>query len=256
MNGPVRNIAIFGAGNVAAYFGDVFHKSGFNISQIISRNEAEGRKLAENVHSVYLSVFDSAIQTELFVLAVKDDAIAEVADALPSTNAIVCHCAGAVSIDLLNRFDHRAVLYPLQSIRSRPDVSAVPVLIETHIREDFFLLQNLIGKCGFSAYEADSEMRLQYHLAAVFANNFSNAMLAVSERLSERYGLNQKLLHPLIQQTYTNAVNESAIKAQTGPALRNDIETMAKHLKLLQEETDLHNLYKAVSAYISLNRKN
>lgn len=251
MNGSVRNIAIVGSGNVAAYFADIFHHSGFTISQIISRNEAVGSKMAEKLHSVYHRVYDPAIQTELIILAVKDDAISEVADSLGNTGAIVCHCAGAVNIDLLNRFEHRAVLYPLQSIKSRPQVSDVPVLIETNVSEDFSLLMDLTEKCGFSAYKADSEKRLQYHLSAVFANNFSNAMLAVSERLSDKYGLDQKLLHPLIRQTYTNALNESARNAQTGPALRNDVETMAKHLNLLQEETDLQSLYKAISAYIS-----
>jgi hypothetical protein len=51
------------------------------------------------------------------------------------------------------------------------------------------------------------------------------------------------LLKPLIQETAMRIETISPKAAQTGPAVRNDIATIQKHLQLLQKHPQLAELY-------------
>ena len=55
------------------------------------------------------------------------------------------------------------------------------------------------------------------------------------------------LLKPLIFETATRLKNTSPAVVQTGPASRKDVETIEKHLQILNEHPKLHKLYQAIS---------
>jgi predicted short-subunit dehydrogenase-like oxidoreductase (DUF2520 family) len=139
----------------------------------------------------------------------------------------------------------------LQSIKGVKPVSEVPVLIETCHQNTQDAIEQLLNTCGFVFQEADSEQRVKYHLAAVFANNFTNAILAASENFAEANHLDVRILKPLIRHTFENALQNSAAQSQTGPAIRNDQVTMQKHLDLLNGQEDLIEVYKTISRFIA-----
>ncbi|MBU2045140.1 MAG: DUF2520 domain-containing protein, partial [Bacteroidetes bacterium] len=58
------------------------------------------------------------------------------------------------------------------------------------------------------------------------------------------------LLRPLIQETADKAMLNQPKDVQTGPAKRNDLQIMQKHLKLLENEPQLKDLYQSISQYI------
>jgi hypothetical protein len=92
--------------------------------------------------------------------------------------------------------------------------------------------------------------RLFLHLAAVFANNFSNHMFSLAEGITLDHGLSFELLKPLIEETAAKAMTSSPRRVQTGPAFRENRRVMEKHLALLQEHPDLQILYRLISENI------
>jgi predicted short-subunit dehydrogenase-like oxidoreductase (DUF2520 family) len=96
-----------------------------------------------------------------------------------------------------------------------------------------------------------SEQRKVLHLAAVFACNFTNHLLAISQEITEANKLDYSLLKPLISETLGKALAaEHPADVQTGPAVRNDLETLKRHEKMLEDDTDLRNLYRKLSRSI------
>jgi predicted short-subunit dehydrogenase-like oxidoreductase (DUF2520 family) len=251
MINAIRNIALIGSGNVANFFAHVFHQKGFSITQIVSRNADSGKKLAASVDSKYFTEYNADLNCDLLIVAVNDDTIQAVIETLHLSDTIICHTAGSVALDVLGKFSNRGILYPLQSIKVVKPVSEVPLLIETNNQETLKSIEQLLNTCGFLFKQADSEQRSKYHLAAVFANNFTNAILSASEKIVEANNLDVQFLKPLIRHTFENALQNSASQSQTGPAIRKDQMSMQKHLSLLEGQEDLVEVYKTLSNFIA-----
>ena len=58
------------------------------------------------------------------------------------------------------------------------------------------------------------------------------------------------VLHPLIKETTGKAIALGPESAQTGPARRNDMNTINDHLELLSYSQDYHDLYSQISEMI------
>ena len=85
-------------------------------------------------------------------------------------------------------------------------------------------------------------------LAAVFACNFVNHMYAVGEGIVRSAGLPFDVLKPLLAETAAKALDAaSPADVQTGPAVRNDLHTMARHRALLAADPRLENIYSIIS---------
>lgn len=91
--------------------------------------------------------------------------------------------------------------------------------------------------------EAGDDARLKLHVAAVLVSNFTNHLYSLAEDYCHKEGLDFKQLLPLIEETALRIKNISPKKAQTGPAIRQDSETIHKHLDLLKPYPQLKNLY-------------
>ena len=95
--------------------------------------------------------------------------------------------------------------------------------------------------------------RAVLHLAAVFASNYTNLMCHLSERIVQSRDLDFSLLHPLMELSAAKLQLLSPAEAQTGPALRGDTATMARHRQLLRElpvEADLAALYETLADWV------
>jgi predicted short-subunit dehydrogenase-like oxidoreductase (DUF2520 family) len=252
MTHSFKHISIVGSGHAANFFGKLFVSKGLHIDCVISRNAKSGKALAEKLNSKFLLKSEESIQSDLMILCLKDDAIAEFINQCQiSESTLVAHCAGSVSMDVLNRIKHRSVIYPLQSLKGEVNENEVPFLIEAAERKDLEFLTEFMQTSGLNFQICNSEKRKEYHLAAVFANNFTNAILSATESLSAEFQLDFELLKPLITKTFKSVVDgKSAIEHQTGPAKRKDKDTLFSHLKMLDTNKDLQKLYEALSMYI------
>lgn len=253
----IRHITIVGSGLAAKYFSSVLHHHGFVIDAILSRNATKGKALAKLVDAAYSDDFTQIIYSDLVLLCVKDDAIKDVIKDLSINKGIIAHCAGGIDLDVLNQFDQRAVIYPLQTLVLNANNAEVPILLEANTKPLEETLMTLIKKCHLNGHIVHSESRRAYHLAAVFANNFSNAIMHATENISDNFQLDFNLLKPLLKHTIQNVMDgNNAKNLQTGPAKRHDTVTMNKHKDLLKSKPELKNLYEAVSKFIASSQDN
>ena len=108
----------------------------------------------------------------------------------------------------------------------------------------------LVDSLEAKAYFAEASSRRLLHVAAVFACNFTNHMLAASKIIAAEAGEEFSTLEPLVRETILKAFENGPMKSQTGPAVRSDTGTIEKHIELLSFSPELQQIYKQVTSSI------
>jgi len=246
------NVAIIGTGNVAFVLGRLIKNAGHTIVQVSGRNQAQAVLLAEELNSKATTIDEVSAEADIYIIAVSDKAIAEIASQLKLRDKIVVHTAGGVSADVLKpASENYGVLYPLQSIRKEnTQLPVIPLLTDgcnNRVRELLVAFaQSLSSVTGI----ANDEQRLALHIAAVFASNFSNYMYTLAKSFCDKEHVLFNYLLPLIEETALRLKHYSPEKMQTGPAIRGDINTVNKHIDVLKKYPGLQNIYKTLSESI------
>ena len=242
-------IVILGTGNLAKHLYTAFTKADdVDIVQVVGRNQMELEQFSE--HSTISNSFDSIAEADVYLIAVKDDAISEVSSHLMSKKGIVAHTSGAMGLHMIQP-ENRGVFYPLQTFTKGKmvDFSSIPIFIEAEETVSLEALRKLAQSISGNVHHIDSEQRKKLHLAAVFVNNFTNYLYSIGEELSLEEGLSFDLLKPLILETAEKIKTVPPKEAQTGPARRNDVKSMESHLELLNNKEHMA-LYKLLSQAI------
>lgn len=254
-----KRIVLIGSGNLAEAIAPALKRAG--LIQIFARNEARAEAIARRCGVAWSSLPGELAEADLYLIAVVDRAVTEVADTLPiPRGAIVAHTAGSVGMQALPaKFARRGSFYPFQSFsRGREvDFSGIPIFLEAGDPQTLADLHAVAAALSARVYEADSERRRWIHLAGVFANNFSNAMYSLGERIACRAGLDFDVLRALITETALKAaVAEHPRDVQTGPAVRGDEGVQQAHLKLLEGDEEMQRIYQLISKTIwEISRK-
>jgi predicted short-subunit dehydrogenase-like oxidoreductase (DUF2520 family) len=189
-------------------------------------------------------------EADLYVIAVADGAIAQVAGELHLPGSLVVHTAASVSKDVLSRVsDDYGVLYPLQSLRSEMEtIPEIPLYIDASNDRSMRRLKTLADSLSpRPAQAAGDEQRVKLHLAAVIASNFTNHLYALAEGYCKKEGIDYRQLYPLIVETASRLGQVSAAGLQTGPAVRGDEATISRHLALLESDPHLQRIYRMMS---------
>jgi predicted short-subunit dehydrogenase-like oxidoreductase (DUF2520 family) len=87
-----------------------------------------------------------------------------------------------------------------------------------------------------SVHELKSEQRKAVHVAAVFVNNFTNNLYKIGNDICKENNIPFEILFPLIKETAEKITRLTPLEAQTGPAIRNDVDTINSHLAFLTNE--------------------
>ncbi len=244
-------ITLVGSGNVATHLAAAFKNAGHSIMQVYSRDMQNAALLAYHVKADAIDDLQNINpDTDLFVIAVKDDAIGPVAEQLAIYKKLMVHTSGAADLFTLLAFaDNVGVFYPLQTFSKTKelDFRNTPLCIEGNGDEITKQLQELAQTISNKVYLIDSPKRKTLHLAAVFACNFPNYLYNIAQQLLAKQGIDFELISPLIQETAEKVQFNLPANVQTGPAIRNDETTMAEHIKLLQDEPHLQHLYELLS---------
>lgn len=240
MNRINYKVTVIGSGNVGSQFARIF-----NTLPVSSR---------------FLENFP--LDSDLYVIAVSDDAVSEVAARLPEVRGIVVHTTGSVPMDALAcvRCGGYGVLYPFQTISKARSLPAgdIPLLVEAVNPAVGAGIMEIARSFGFSSVVyADSELRRRVHLAGTFVCNFTNALVGIGQRIFSECGIDSSIANPLISETMEKLRHIPASQAQTGPAVRGDLATLEKHRRLL---TDLGmsrelEIYDIMSGYIMDQKK-
>ena len=239
-------VVIIGTGNTASVLGRLMKQSNHELLQVYGRTVSSAQELASQFGSRYCT--DPAkidLSADIYVIAVSDDAIPGVANSLNLQNKLVVHTAGSVSKDVLKQASRNyGVLYPLQSLRKEmKDLPLIPMLVDGNTIEDLTLIYDFALSLTNQVQKANDEERLRYHLAAVMVNNFSNHLYTLVRNYCLQNGTDFNLLLPLVQQLPQRLSEHSPEDLQTGPAIRNDRETINKHLDLLANHPQIRSLY-------------
>ena len=235
------SIVLIGTGNVAKHLFNAFVSSPeLDIRQVVGRNKkaliAYNSKPTEHD-------FTKIVTADIYIVAVSDDAISEVSKLLHYKKGLIVHTSGSASINELSNIN-KGVFYPLQtfSVGKKVDFNTIPICIEAENEGNYSLLKSLAKILSHKVYTISSEQRKSIHLAAVFANNFTNHLYHISNEICEENNVPFDILKPLIAETVKKIETLSPIDAQTGPAKRNDSKTINRHLGQI-ENKEYQELY-------------
>jgi len=230
-------VSIIGSGNVAQHLILAFkNANSISLLQVMARDKNKVISLVET--SKIISQYDQLQEADLYIIAVSDDAIEEVATQIPFQNKLVVHTSGSIPMTALASHNRSGVFYPLQTFSKGKsiDFRSVPICIESTAAEDLHLIEKVAKTLSDEVYSLNSEQRKALHVAAVFVNNFTNHLYKIGADICQEHNLPFAILKPLIRETAEKVMTLSPIEAQTGPAKRNDHLTIEAHLALLKDE--------------------
>jgi predicted short-subunit dehydrogenase-like oxidoreductase (DUF2520 family) len=251
----IKRISIIGTGNVAHHLGRALIKTNFQIEGVWGRTKSNSQELAKALNT---ESFDHLNQipesTDLVIICVSDSAIKEIVEKIPSTFAVV-YTSGSISLKTLPEREKIGVFYPLQTFTKSRDLSfdTIPLLIESTNNEFAESLKNCASKLSQTVRLTSSEERFQIHIAAVMVNNFTNHLYHLADLQLKKNHLPFDILKPLILETAEKVKDIPPCDAQTGPAKRNDLNVINKHLNELDDETKV--IYEMLSKSITNHNK-
>jgi predicted short-subunit dehydrogenase-like oxidoreductase (DUF2520 family) len=208
--------------------------------------------LADELGCAHGSLEETDLTALVYLVAISDSALYEIGNWLHLEKALVLHTAGSVSKHLLARVSHNyGVIWPLQSLRKESrEIPDMPLVIDANTPECLTLVRDLAESLGGEVKVMDDEERTKMHLAAVMSGNFANHLFAMVNRYCFVEGLDFKLLLPMLHETVERMKENDPASMQTGPAARNDIETMNRHMEMLDGDEDLREVYDMFSSLI------
>ncbi len=250
-------IDFIGAGNIAWNLAPALENAGASVQNIYSRHSDNAKKLAGKLYEgqVKTDLDFSDSEADIILIAVADDAIEEVAkEIIISDDIIIAHTSGSIPLTALGYLatPNIGVFYPLQTFTKLQKVSfsEIPILIEGDNNTTTTKLTELANSLSANVSVISSAQRQQLHLAAVFANNFTNWILSQSQEILESAKLDLSILKPLLETSIAKATQFGPINSQTGPAKRGDFEVLDKHMSLLEAHPDKQEVYKLLTQQI------
>ena len=214
-------IVIIGSGNLATQLALALKDANQEIVQIFSRTLANAKSLADKIGCSYTASLEAVLpDADIYILAVKDDALATLAAALCATrpNALFLHTAGSIPMSVFK--DHATqygVLYPMQTFSKNRLVNfrEIPCFIEA------------------SSPSALATIRT---LAESISDHVTNHCYRLAERVLEAEQIDFHLFLPLISETARKVQTLSPKDAQTGPMVRFDQNVMQMQMAMLPDD--------------------
>jgi predicted short-subunit dehydrogenase-like oxidoreductase (DUF2520 family) len=252
-------VSILGAGNVATNLALALKKAGHTIVQIYNRSDDAGQELAHTVAASFTSDISKLQEADIYIIAVKDDAIEERAAQLKVADKIVAHTSGTRSMNLLESSSvNYGIFYPLQTMKknTKVDFRNVPLLIEGSNEETALKLNDFARTISQNVHIVNEVQRQWIHVAAVFANNFTNHLFDLSQNILATHELSFDILKPLILSFVQNLQAHLPAEIQTGPAIRGDRQTIEQHMQLLANDPRLKEIYQMLTNSIITSAQN
>ena len=248
-------VALLGSGNVAFHLAKALTLStNIDFVQHYRRNDKSDSEFKQIVPKI--NNINNLVQADIYIIAINDDSIAAFSKQLTFKNGLVVHTSGSMPINTLQCKANKGVFYPLQTFSKKKNLNFnnIPIAIETENAKDLILLNNFAKSISNNIYEISSSQREKLHVAAVFANNFSNQMYTIAKNICETNNFSFDILKPLILETANKVQTLNPAKAQTGPAKRNDKKVMQNHISQLDGEQK--EIYQLISNSIIKTIKN
>lgn len=251
------NVSFIGSGNLAWHLAPALDNIGFAVREVYSLNPIHAAALVEKLYEaeVKASLDFSTSDSAIFIIAVSDDAIQDVVkEIILPDDAVLVHTSGSKPLSVLSYAGtpNIGVLYPLQTFSKskKVDFKEVPIFIESENSACEKLLTTMANAISQSVFKITSHEREALHVAAVFASNFTNHMLLISQNIMKDNRLSFDWLKPLIAETLNKSLTLGPENSQTGPARRGDFEVLDTHMDFLQNDESVAELYKLITQNI------
>ena len=239
-------VVIVGSGNVATVMGRLILRMNHTIVQVMSRNIEHAKVLADELNAGY-SNFTAQPDpgADIYILAIADHAIIEGLPHFHFNDKLIVHTAGSVSKEVLKmRSKNYGILYPLQSlVKNMEVIPDIPFLVDGSSETVIQYIAGFANTLSPVVRMVNDTDRLKLHAAAVIVSNFTNHLYSIAEEYCNKENVDFNMLKPLIMQTANRIQNISPSLLQTGPAIRKDIQTLDKHLRLLSNHPKLRTTY-------------
>ena len=264
-----KHIGFIGAGKVGFSLGRYLMEHHMDVSGYYSQNPKSAQEAAKFTHTKFFEKLDDVVdKSEVIFLTVPDHAIKSVWEALKQhaiQGKIVCHCSGALTSDLFSNIDvYKAYgysIHPLFAIcdkyHSYKELSKCLFTIEGH-KQYIPYFKDLFEKLGNPLQVISKAEKMRYHAAAAMTSNLMVALASICENQLQMCGFSAENAHqalkPILLSNMEHIVHLGCVKALTGPLERGDIETVKKHLHVLEDNDAL--IYKGLSkALLSLAKQ-
>ena len=254
----MKTITFIGSGNVATHLAKAFFAAGYQILQIWSREYDHAETLANQVFAEPIDKLTLLYPTaDVYIIAVADDALFDLALDLKLRDAIVLHTAGSISLKVLQPISrkHGVIWSPQTFIRNvQMNYSELPFCIEGSSPEVETSIRELIKPVSTHIYSINTQQRQWLHLAAVMINNFGNAINALAQDLLKEQDIPFEILHPLITLTADKIKQGGTLwLQQTGPARRQDQKTIDNQRRMLADDEQMLKLYDTLTQLIQIH---
>ena len=251
---PIR-VGIVGTGNYAWHLIQCFKANSLSIDVHFGRSTESFEGFIHPPETKQTHSLDDLSNCDLLFLCISDSSIKSLSNYWANHAALVIHVSGGLGITALHS-KNKGVFYIPQSFTKGRNISyfGLPVCIEADTDENKSKLQQLAQKLQLEIHLLDSDQRRRLHLAAVMTNNFANYLFIQAEEWMQQYKIDPSILHPLMLETAKKAIDLGPKNAQTGPAIRGDMGTVKKHLRLIKN-MKLKSLYRRITRDIFESRE-
>ncbi len=240
-------ISFLGSGNVATHLALAFWQRGHLIDQIWSRNLEHAQHLANRVEAQPIDNLSTlSSNANIYIIAIADDGLFEIAPSLNLGDALVLHTSGATPMGVLRATSSRyGVLWSPQSfVRDVAiEYNQLPFCIEGCNKKTEDDIDEFIRMISPYVYRTNNKQRQYLHLASVFVNNFTNGLYAIAQMLCDENKVPFEILYPIILTTAKRVQWGDVRHHLTGPAVRGDEKTLEAHRHLLEHNPQLLSIY-------------
>lgn len=257
---------VVGAGPVATALAGALRLGGVPVLGLWARRPAAARAAGA---SAGVAAFSSAppdilLESRVVILAVRDQAVGEVATMLAGTGLIgkrhvLLQCAGASSAQELlggvaGGVAGIGTLHPLSAISDgKAAMRALRGTVFGVEGDDVgrAAAGKLVAALGGVVLPLDGSQMAAYHAAAALASNYVVAVLDAAAAVLAGAGIAPeqaaRALIPLAEGALRNVAAQGTTAGLTGPVRRGDVETIRRHLHTLQDKPDLAEIYRSLA---------
>jgi predicted short-subunit dehydrogenase-like oxidoreductase (DUF2520 family) len=265
-------VAIVGAGSLATFLAVSLYRAGYEISEIIVRNlpgsRQRGRALAAKVGAQAATLDSAALDANLLWFCVPDREISSAATATalalhtkqkcatPARVRFAMHSSGALLSSELDPLREAGVAvasaHPLMTFVSgaNPLLTGVPFAMEGETAAKR-VASRIVRDLGGGSFTLPAARKAAYHAWATLTSPLLLAFLVTLEEAARAAGLTREDARrkslPIIRQTLANYSRLGSPKSFSGPLIRGDAETVAKHLSALKQQPGAREVYMALA---------
>jgi predicted short-subunit dehydrogenase-like oxidoreductase (DUF2520 family) len=252
-------VVIIGSGNVAWHLLNRLQFTTHQVLQLVNLHSQHIPPAFDQFNVPYcFSVGEMYLEADIYLVAVKDDAIAHLHLPILPHQPIILHTSGMAAIEVLHHYStNYGCLYPLQSFtKGIPvDFNEVPIIMDTSNKRTQELTTIFAHSLSEKHFFLSLSQRRMLHLSAVLVNNFTNHLFVQAQKKLNQVDVSFDLLTPLLQETIHKLALLTPNEAQTGPAQRNDAHTIALHESMLHDDEALLHIYKTITAAIQKEKQ-